>query len=96
MSAIQDQVAHNAKLSNLHLTKEQTATFGSQLDKIVGYIDQLSEVDTSTVDNVRPFSSHDLDPQADIVDQKHTRKDLLSCSNQEIIADRIAINNIMN
>ena len=96
MSAIQDQVHHIAKLSGLHLGADKAEHLGTQLNTIVGWIDQLSEVDTSSVDDSRPFSAHNLATAEDIVEQKHTRKDLLSCSPQSIIADQIAINNIMN
>lgn len=46
-------VLHVAKLSNLTLTDNEIKKFTPQLDKIVDFISQLSEVDT---DNVTPVS----------------------------------------
>lgn len=46
-------VLHVAKLSNLTLTEDEIKKFTPQLSKIVDFISQLSEVDTSSV---RPTS----------------------------------------
>lgn len=48
-----DDVKHVAKLSRLNLTDDEVARFQSQLSSVIGYIDELSEVDTS---NVTPTS----------------------------------------
>lgn len=48
-----DDVLHVAKLAKLDLTSEEVAKFQGQLSKIVDYISQLSEVDTS---NYEPTS----------------------------------------
>ena len=44
-----DEVKHIAKLSRLNLTEEEIKKFQGQLSKIVDYISQLSEVDTSAL-----------------------------------------------
>jgi aspartyl-tRNA(Asn)/glutamyl-tRNA(Gln) amidotransferase subunit C len=47
---ITDQdVAYVADLAHLDLTPEERATFGAQLDSILGYVEQLNELDTSSV-----------------------------------------------
>ncbi len=46
-------VKHIADLSNLVLTDEEIAKFTPQLDKIIGFVAKLSEVDTS---NIEPTS----------------------------------------
>ena len=46
-------VKHVADLSNLVLTDEEIAKFTPQLDKIIGFVAKLSEVDTS---NIEPTS----------------------------------------
>ncbi len=46
-------VKHVADLSTLVLTEEEIAKFTPQLDKIIGFVAKLSEVDTS---NVEPTS----------------------------------------
>ncbi len=39
-----------ANLARIALTEEEKATFSSQLDSILGYIDKLNELDTSNVE----------------------------------------------
>jgi len=52
-SLSKDEVLHVAKLAKLDLTSEEVTKFQKQLSKIVDYISQLSEVDTS---NLEPTS----------------------------------------
>ena len=50
-------VKHIAKLANLSLTAEEEEKYSEQLSKILGYVDQLNEVDTSNVEptfNITP------------------------------------------
>ncbi|MCC2631858.1 MAG: gatC [Patescibacteria group bacterium] len=44
-----DHISHLGRLSRLHLTPEEEARFASQLSSVVGYVEQLSEVDTSSI-----------------------------------------------
>jgi aspartyl-tRNA(Asn)/glutamyl-tRNA(Gln) amidotransferase subunit C len=39
-----------ARLARLELTEEEVASYSSQLDEIIGYIDQLSELDVSGIE----------------------------------------------
>jgi len=50
MSLTRDQVKHVAKLANLPLTSEEKEKYSKQLSKILEYIDQLNQVDTSNVE----------------------------------------------
>ncbi|HOX23633.1 MAG TPA: Asp-tRNA(Asn)/Glu-tRNA(Gln) amidotransferase subunit GatC [Elusimicrobiales bacterium] len=43
-------VEHIAKLARLELTDEEKATYQHQLDAILGYMKQLEEADTSSVE----------------------------------------------
>lgn len=43
-------IEHIAKLARLDLSEEEYEKFGPQLSGILGYIDQLKEVDTSQVE----------------------------------------------
>ncbi len=43
-------IEHIAKLARLDLSEEEYEKFGPQLSGILGYIDQLQEVDTSQVE----------------------------------------------
>jgi aspartyl-tRNA(Asn)/glutamyl-tRNA(Gln) amidotransferase subunit C len=49
-SLSKDDVLHVAKLAKLTLTPKEVTKFQEQLSKIVDYISQLSEVDTSNVE----------------------------------------------
>lgn len=46
-----NDVLHVAQLSNLQLTEEEIEKFTSQLTQIVEFVGELSEVDTSGVDD---------------------------------------------
>ena len=46
-----------ARLARLELSEEEKATFGSQLEQILAYMEQLNKLDTS---NVEPLT-HPLD-----------------------------------
>ena len=52
-----DEVKHVANLARLAITEEEAEKFTNQLDKIIGFAEQLNELDT---DNVEP-TSHVLD-----------------------------------
>ena len=46
----QDQVRHVAKLAGLKLTEREVTKFQKQLSQILGYINQLKELDTEKVE----------------------------------------------
>jgi aspartyl-tRNA(Asn)/glutamyl-tRNA(Gln) amidotransferase subunit C len=52
-----EEVKHVAKLARLAVTEEEAEMFTKQLDDIIGYAEQLNELDT---DNVDP-TTHVLD-----------------------------------
>lgn len=43
-------VQHVAKLARLNLTQAETTQFTDQLDRILGYMEQLNEVDTTGIE----------------------------------------------
>jgi aspartyl-tRNA(Asn)/glutamyl-tRNA(Gln) amidotransferase subunit C len=49
MELTKEQIEHIAKLARLELTDEELKKFGGQLSAVLGYIDQLREVDTKGV-----------------------------------------------
>ena len=54
------QVKHVAKLANLPLTEKEEEIYTEQLSKILGYIEQLNEVNTDGVEpifNITPTSN---------------------------------------
>ena len=50
MKLTKEEIQHIAELARLELTEEEMETYGGQLSAIFGYIDQLKEVDTTTVE----------------------------------------------
>jgi len=57
MTDFRSQIAHLAELSSLSLTEEEAASMAAELDAIVGYVAQLSTLDTEDV----PPTSHVID-----------------------------------
>ena len=49
MSVSIDEVRHLAELSELKLSDHELTSLGADIDKIVGYINQLNELDTTGV-----------------------------------------------
>lgn len=50
MSLTVDQVKHIAKLSRIQLTESEVEKYRTQLSAVLGYIEQLNELDTSSVE----------------------------------------------
>ena len=54
MSVDRDTVKHIAKLARIRVEEEQLASLAGELSNILGWIEQLNEIDT---DGVRPMTS---------------------------------------
>ncbi len=98
MSLTQEQIKKIAEnLSKIKL--DNTSGLEKDLNNILKYFDLLNQVDT---ENVKPtYSVIEKSKNSfrkDILNKnkKTNPKELLNCSNQQIIADQIAINNIMS
>jgi len=50
MSAPKLDVAHIANLARIDLSEAEVATFQSQLDKILAYVEKLTELDVSGIE----------------------------------------------
>lgn len=50
MSVSLEDVRHLAELSQIRLNKTELTSLASDIDRIVGYIDQLDELDTAGVE----------------------------------------------
>lgn len=50
MALTREEVLHIAKLSRLEFTEEEIAKFQTDLDNILNYVDELSQVDTENVE----------------------------------------------
>jgi len=99
MSLTQEQIKKLAEnLSKIHLDEEKTKEIEWDLNNILKYFDLLNEVDTENVSPTysviaKEENSLREDKEAEVKDP--SPKELLECSNQDVIADQIAINNIM-
>ena len=94
MSVTQEQIEKLSKnLSKISVDNEKIAKW---VNWILEYIEMLNEVDTKWVKSTVSVIESENILRKDIKKEKGlTRNDLLSCSNQKIIADQIAITSIM-
>lgn len=96
MSLTQEQIEKLSKnLSKISLNDKKLVW---DINNIIDYIDQLNEVDTSGVIPTVNVVESELKDNAFREDKEKRLglpKDLLDCSNQKVIADQIAISNIM-
>ena len=94
MSITQEQIKKIAE--NLSKIPATNPNIESDLNNILKYFDLLKEVDT---ENVTPTYSVILKEnilREDKLEEKVLlRKELLDCSNQQVVADQIAVSNIM-
>lgn len=79
MAISREEVIYIAGLARLTLTEEEINLYAQQLNDILGYIDQLNELD---VDNIEPMS-HVLD----IVNVMREDKHLPSLTREEVMAN---------
>jgi aspartyl-tRNA(Asn)/glutamyl-tRNA(Gln) amidotransferase subunit C len=83
------QIKHIANLSKLKLSDKELEKYGSQLSDVLGYIDQLKEVDVSDTvptaqvtglknvleeDNVRDWNKEEIDLALDQVPETEGRE----------------------
>lgn len=75
----------------------EDAKLSQDLENILKYAELLNEVDTTWVEpTISVVEEENLLRNDEIWKNKVSPKDLLDCSNQKIIADQIAISNIMS
>lgn len=73
-----DDVAHLARLSNLSLTDDEVEPLRADLEKILDYVHQLSELDTSGVEPTYQVTGlENIDRDDKVIDYKVSREDLL-------------------
>lgn len=79
MAISRDEVKYIAGLARLTLTEKEIELYAQQLSDILGYIEQLNELD---VDNIEPMS-HVLD----IINVMREDKQLPSLTREEVMAN---------
>ena len=97
MSLTQEQIKKIAEnLSKIHLDENKLTEIEWDLNNILKYFDLLNEVDT---ENVSPtysvITKENILREDELKEKEVSREELLECTNQQVIADQIAINNIM-
>lgn len=83
MSLTRDQVKHVAKLASLPLSEEEEKLYSDQLSKILDYVDQLNQVDTSGVEPTYNVSGNRNITQRDLVGKSLTQKEALKNAARE-------------
>lgn len=74
-----DDVLHLAQLSNLQLSQDEVASLQQDIDNIIGYVNQLSELDTTGVEPTYQVTDLENVWRDDVVvDSGVTRDELLS------------------
>ena len=72
-----EEVAKVARLARLDLTPEKIDQYAGQLDGILGYMDKLSELDTSSVEPMYTPVDHVSVMRDDVVRKDYSREDIL-------------------
>lgn len=95
MSLTQDQIEKLSKnLSKITVDNEKIAKDASW---ILNYIEILNEVDTTWVKpTVSVIESENKLREDKQLEKTVSREDLLNCSNQKVVANQIAVSNIMH
>ncbi len=93
MSLTQEQIEKLSKnLSKIRIDNEKLA---QDVNWILHYVDLLNEVDTTGVKCTTSVVESESILREDIEKREVEPKDLLACSKQKVIANQIAISNIM-
>ena len=77
MSVNADQVRHVARLARLALGDDEIAKMVPELNSIIGWVEQLGEVDTDGVEPLTAVIDNDLRLRDDIVNDGNVRDDIL-------------------
>ncbi|NVP17584.1 Asp-tRNA(Asn)/Glu-tRNA(Gln) amidotransferase subunit GatC [Candidatus Gracilibacteria bacterium] len=93
MSLTQEQIEKLSKnLSKIRIDNEKLA---QDVNGILHYVDLLNEVDTTGVKPTTSVVESENILREDLEKRELEPKDLLACSKQKVIANQIAISNIM-
>lgn len=94
MSITQDQIKKIAK--NLCKLPWEDLKLVSDVNEILSYVDMLNEVDTTWVEpTINVVSKKNILRKDETVEKEASPDKLLKCSSQKVIANQIAIWNIM-
>jgi len=87
-----EQVRHVAKLARLELSDEDVTKFGGQLNKVLGYMDILKEVDVDGVEITNQVTGLSNAMRDDVVEiGTAAPSDILNCSELSVESDQIKV-----
>jgi aspartyl-tRNA(Asn)/glutamyl-tRNA(Gln) amidotransferase subunit C len=78
MSVSSEQVRHIAKLARIAMSEDELERLVPELNNILGWVEQLSEVDTDGVEPLTAVIDQDLRLRADVVDDGGIRDEVLA------------------
>ncbi len=78
MSVNAEQVRHVAKLARIGMSDSEIAALVPELNNIIGWIEQLSEVDTDGVEPLTAVIDQKLRLRNDVVDDGNVRDKILA------------------
>ena len=91
----QSDVQHLAQLSNLQLTSDEVASFQTDLQNIIGYVQLLDELDTSGIEPTYQVTDLKNVWRADVVDNYGINKDVLLALAPEKEAEQIKVPKVL-
>jgi len=71
-------VAKIARLARIRLTKEEETNLAAELSSVIGWVEQLQEVDTDGVEPLTSVVGAKLRRRPDVVDHSTDREDILA------------------
>jgi aspartyl-tRNA(Asn)/glutamyl-tRNA(Gln) amidotransferase subunit C len=90
-----DDVQYLAQLSNLQLADDEVASLQGDLEHILGYIDQLSELDTEGVEPTYQVTDLETVWREDVVDNYGVDKEVLLALAPERVGDQIKVPKVL-
>jgi len=78
MSVSTEQVRHIAKLARIAMSDEEIERLAPELNKILGWVEQLGEVNTDGVEPLTAVIDQKLRLRDDVVNEGNIRDDVLA------------------
>jgi aspartyl-tRNA(Asn)/glutamyl-tRNA(Gln) amidotransferase subunit C len=71
-------VARIARLARIRLSKDEETNLAAELSSVIGWVEQLQQVDTDGVEPLTSVVGARLRPRPDVVDHTTDREDILA------------------
>lgn len=78
MSLSPQEIAHVARLARLGLSKEEQQHLGTEINNILGWIDQLQKIDVSQVNLLENLEQPAMHERPDLVTAGNQKEEVLS------------------